>query len=247
MQRLALLAYGLLAYVGFNIAFLFFAAWCAGLVGNGGTPGSVGRALAIDLGLVALFGVTHSVMARDWFKRRLTRLIPAAAERSTYVWQSSIFLGLAVWFWQPLPGALWSVGGPAAWAIWAVAAAGICTVLLASFLINHFELFGLRQIWCGATGRPMPPERLRTPLLYRVVRHPLQSGIVLMLFATPEMTSDRLLFALTMLGYILVGLWFEERALRRTFGRAYEDYAARVPMLFPDGRVLRRGTLVAAE
>jgi len=247
MNRYLVLAYGILAYLAFNLSFLYFAAFSAGLVGPVAEQGPVAAAVAIDVGLVLLFGVTHSVMARDGFKRWLSRFLPEAAERSTYVLQSAVFLGIAVLFWQPIPGTIWSVTGTGQWLILCCAALGLSTVLLASFLLDHFELFGLFQIWCHLTGREMPAPQMRTPFLYRVVRHPLQTGIAIMMVATPEMTTDRLLFGALMLCYILVGLWFEERALRRTFGKAYEDYAAQVPMLIPTGRIWRGTAPVAAE
>lgn len=253
MKRIIVLAYGAVSYLLFLGVFTYLAGFLLDLLVpkaiNDHVPGtqpfalhagrvdapenSVWTALAINLGLIALFGVTHSLMARDWFKRMLTRVLPPAAERSTFVLQSSLFLALAMWQWRPLEAVIWSVDGPAAWALYASFAVGLGIVLLSTFLIDHFELFGLRQIWTNLRGTEMPAPVFRTPMLYRVVRHPMQLGIAILLLSAPHMTVGHLLFAGAMIAYIFVGLYFEERALLRTFGARYEAYRAQVPMLIP--------------
>ena len=246
MKRFTIFAYGVLAYVAFNASFLYFAAYLLGFVGpTGDVP--FGQALATNLGLVFLFGLTHSGMARDGFKSWLTKYLPVEAERSTFVMQSSIFLALAVWGWQPMSGVVWAFDGVVAIAFYAAFAVGLGTLLLSTFLIDHFELFGLRQIWSHLTNKDMPEPTFKTPLLYRVVRHPMQLGVVIVLFATPEMTVDHLVMALSMTAYVMVGLYFEERSLKRMFGQQYLDYAARVPMLFPTGRFYRDPIATPAE
>lgn len=237
MQRIAILTYGLVCYALFLIVFLYLAGFLLDfLVPKGigdGTERPLATAVAINLGLIFLFGFTHSLMARKRFKDVWTRIIPPAAERSTYVLQSSVFLALAFWQWSPMNGEIWVVEGLAMVLAYGVFAFGVGLVLLATFQIDHFELFGLRQVWSAATKRSMPEPEFRTPFLYRIVRHPMQLGIILVVFATPTMTTGHLLFASAMTAYIFVGLYFEERALVREFGDRYIAYMARVPMLFP--------------
>ena len=148
-----------------------------------------------------------------------------------------MFLGLALVAWQPLPATIWQVQSTGAAIFYAAFGLGVGLVLLSTFLIDHFELFGLRQIWTANTGKPMPQMQFRTPLLYRVVRHPMQLGMVILVFATPHMTVGHLLFAGLMTLYVMIGLYFEERALVREFGHQYRDYQARVPMLVPGLRL----------
>lgn len=245
MKPVIIFAFGLLAYIAFNASFLYFAAFLLGFIGPVGSA-SFWSALAINLGLVFLFGFTHSLMARDRFKAWLTRFLPHEAERSTFVLQSSVFLALAVWGWQPMEGVIWAFDGAIALAFYAAFAVGLGILLLSTFLIDHFELFGLRQIWSHLTGKPMPQVSFRTPLLYRVVRHPMQLGVVIILFATPVMTLDHLVLALAMTAYVMVGLYFEERSLKRMFGQQYLDYADQVPMLIPTFRIYRGATAASA-
>jgi len=264
MHRFIIFAYGAVSYLLFLGVFTYLAGFLLDLFVpkaiNDFAPGihtaplpserfgapaqSVWTALVINLGLVALFGVTHSIMARDWFKRMLTRILPPAAERSTFVLQSSLFLALAMWQWRPLEAVIWSIDGPAAWALYESFALGTGIVLLSTFLIDHFELFGLRQIWTNFRGTEMPSPVFRTPILYRVVRHPMQLGVAILLLSTPHMTAGHLLFAGSMIAYIFVGLYFEERALLRTFGARYEAYRAQVPMLIPGLRGRRRAVRI---
>ena len=237
MKRPVILIYGVLAYILFNLSFLYMLGFLQALFVpkaiNDGPPASATSAVLINIGLIFLFGFFHSLMARQWFKNWWTRIIPKAAERSTYVLQSALFLGLAMWQWQPMPATLWSFDGGLALATYAIFGLGVGMVLLSTFLIDHFELFGLRQIWCANRERPMPKPEFRAPFLYRIVRHPMQLGIIIVFFATPHMTAGHMLFALLMTAYVLIGLWFEERALLREFGEAYRDYQRRVPMLLP--------------
>lgn len=237
MRKLALFTYAVGAYAAFNLCFLYH----AGFLLEVGVPKSINSgaavdpalAVAIDLGLIALFGAAHSLMARDRFKRVWTRIVPPAAERSTYVWQSSLLLGLIMWQWQPLPVTIWQIDGPAALAIVGIFIASLGLIQLATFQIDHFELVGLKQAWHGAAGTAMTEPGFKTPFLYRIVRHPMQLGVVIMYFATPHMTAGHLLMATAMTGYVFAGLYFEERALLARFGQAYADYRSRVPMLIP--------------
>lgn len=245
MQRRFIFSYGALAYLLCLGVFAYMAGFLLGrFVPKGintdtGAGLSLGAAVAVNLGLVAVFGVFHSLLARDRVKQLLCRVLPKAAERSTYVVQSSLCLALAMWQWQALPGTLWKAEGAAAWGFYAAFGLGALLVLWSTFLIDHFELFGLRQIWTHLRGTPMPRPEFRTPSLYLIVRHPMQLGIIVLLFATPHMTWGHLLFAGAMTGYIFVGLYFEERALLRQFGEDYAAYQRRVPMLFPRLRLGR--------
>lgn len=237
MKRPFVLIFGVIAYVLFNLSFLYMLGFLQALLVpkaiNDGPQISATYAALINVGLIFLFGFFHSLMARQWFKDWWTRIIPKAAERSTYVLQSAVFLGFAMWQWQPMPVTLWSLDGGLAALTYAIFALGVVMVLLSTFLIDHFELFGLRQIWSANRNRPMPKPAFRTPFLYRIVRHPMQLGIIMVFFGTPQMTVGHMLFALLMTAYVLIGLWFEERALLREFGDAYRDYQSRVPMLIP--------------
>lgn len=245
MRRPGLMLYGILCYVFFNIAFLYMAGFLLDIAVpkaiNDGVPSDVPASLAINALLVFLFGFFHSLMARHWFKDRWTKLIPVEAERSTYVLQAAAFLSLLMLFWRPMPFAIWSLDGAWALAIYAVFLTGLVTVLLSTFLIDHWELFGLRQVWASTLCAPAPQPVFRTPMLYRLVRHPMQLGVILVFFATPDMTAGHLFFAVSMSVYVLIGLHFEERSLVREFGATYRDYQNRVPMLIPDPfRLLRR-------
>ena len=237
MTRILTLAYGVVSYVTFFLTFLY----AIGFVGNVAVPKSLdsGRtdswpvALAIDLGLLSLFAVQHSLMARQGFKRLLTRVIPAAAERSTYVLVSSLALLLLFWQWRPLGGLVWDVQHEAGRAaLYGGFAFGWMLVLAATFVINHFDLFGLRQTWRAFWGQPQAPLGFATPVLYRVVRHPLYVGWLFAFWSTPTMTVTHLLFAVMTTGYILVAIQLEERDLMRAHPE-YAEYRQRVPMLLP--------------
>jgi protein-S-isoprenylcysteine O-methyltransferase Ste14 len=237
MTRIVTLAYGVVSYVAFFLTFLY----AIGFLGNVIVPksldsGPIGpwpTALAINLGLLSLFAVQHSVMARPGFKRLLTRVIPAAAERSTYVLASSLALILLFWQWQPLGGVVWDVQHPAGRALlYAGFAFGWGLVLVSTFVINHFDLFGLRQTWRAFRGRPQAELRFSTPLLYRIVRHPLYVGWFFAFWCTPTMTVTHLLFAVVTTAYILVAIQLEERDLL-TAHPEYAAYRRQVPMVVP--------------
>ena len=238
IRRLSIFAYGVVSYGIFFASFLY----AIGFVGGFGVPriidgaleGSLAVALAVDLGLLGLFALQHSVMARQGFKRRLTRLVPEAAERSTYVLASSVALLLLFWQWRPIGGVVWEMESPAAKAIaYGIFATGWATVLVCTFLINHFDLFGLRQAWLALLDRPYTPLRFTTPGPYRVVRHPLYVGWFLAFWGTPTMTATHLLFAVATTAYILIAIQFEERDLVAAYPKEYAAYRRRVPMLIP--------------
>jgi methanethiol S-methyltransferase len=238
MKRWAVFIYGVASYVVFLATFVY----AAGFVGNFVVPksmdsareGSLAAALAANLALLTVFAVQHSVMARRGFKERLTRFIPEAAERSTYVLASSLALILLFVLWRPLGGTVWDVTDPVGRAVLlGLFAFGWLLVLATTFLINHFDLFGLRQIWFHLRQRPYTAMRFRTPGLYRLVRHPLYVGWLFAFWATPTMTVTHLFFALVTTAYILVAIQLEERDLVDAFGPAYTSYRRRVPMLVP--------------
>jgi protein-S-isoprenylcysteine O-methyltransferase Ste14 len=205
---------------------------------DGGARGSWPGAAVIDLALLGLFAVQHTVMARTGFKRRWTRLLPATAERATFVLAASLALALLYWQWRPFGGPLWRLTGPGADALLAVQLGGWLLALGSTFLISHTDLFGLRQAWPRAPGARYAPPPFTERGLYRWLRHPLMAGFLVVFWVTPVMTAGHLLFCLAATGYILAGIGFEERDLRRQLGAAYVSYAARVPALVPG---LRRG------
>lgn len=238
MKRPGLILYGLLCYTFFNASFLYMAGFLLDIAVpkaiNDGTLSNTLIAIATNFALIFLFGFFHTLMARQWFKDWWTKYVPVEAERSTYVLQAAAFLSLLMIYWKPMPTEVWSVSGPLALTTYVVFVLGLVMVLLSTFLIDHFELFGLRQIWSAKLQKPMPKPIFKTPMLYKIVRHPMQLGVILVFFATPVMTVGHLFFALSMTGYVLIGLYFEERALVREFGDAYRSYQARVPMLLPN-------------
>ena len=194
-------------------------------------------ALLLDAGLIALFGVQHSLMARAFWKRWWTSIVPPALERSLYVLVASCILLALFWLWQPIPPTIWQLGNPLLRAgIYGLCLVGWGIVVLSTFQIDHLSLFGLRQVWRAIHQQAQPESEFRLPFLYRLVRHPMMSGFLIAFWATPSMTVDRLLFALGMSLYILIGIAFEERGLRREFGWVYENYEANVPQLFPAPR-----------
>jgi protein-S-isoprenylcysteine O-methyltransferase Ste14 len=233
-----LVAYSLSSYLAFLVVFLYFIGFVGGLplptAVDSGPAAPAGEALLIDLALLALFGVQHSVMARASFKRAWTRVIPAVLERSTFVLASSLALAVIVWQWRPIAQpVVWDVTGAGAWLLHALFWAGWAVMLASSFMINHFELFGLSQVCTEVLNLREPTGGFRTPLLYRYVRHPLYVGLLIAFWAAPRMTAGHLLFAAGFTAYILIGIWFEERDLIVQFGTRYADYRRRVGMLLP--------------
>lgn len=235
------LAYAVSCYAAFLAVFVYLILFSVGLfvpkTVNDGPSLPTPLALLIDCGLVLLFAVQHTIMARPAFKERWRKRVPEAVERSTFVLVASVCVALLELGWVPLPGALWQVENTTAVALlWSVCAGGWLLLLLSTFLIDHFELFGLKQAWMRAR-RSKPVEiAFKTPTLYRVVRHPMMLGFLLGFWATPHMTSSHFVLAAGMTVYILVGIGFEERDLLRRFGERYRGYQQSVPKLIPGWR-----------
>ncbi|HRQ64993.1 MAG TPA: methyltransferase [Xanthomonadaceae bacterium] len=237
MKRLSILLYGIVSYAVFFAVFLY----AVGFVGNILVPKSIDSApatpfvtaLLVNLGLLAVFAIQHSVMARPAFKRWLTRIVPEPAERSTYVLASSLAMIALFAFWQPMGGVIWDVASPAGQAVlYTLFAFGWALVFVSTCLINHFDLFGLRQVWLAFRGRPYTPLAFRTPGPYRLVRHPLYVGWLFAFWATPTMTAAHLVFAVMTTAYILVAIQLEERDLMDAHPE-YAEYRRQVPMLVP--------------
>ncbi|MBL9020122.1 MAG: hypothetical protein JNL83_38405 [Myxococcales bacterium] len=232
MRRAVVLGYGILAYASFLVTFtaLFLFAGNIGVVrGIDEGPGTAtGAALAIDLGLVALFGATHSILARPAVKRHL----PPELERSTYVVVANATLALAIWQWRAMPDVVWSLAVPAA-VSWLVAGAAVALVVWSTFLTDHFDLFGLRQVWLYARGVPYTPVPFVERWIYTRVRHPMMLGVLIWLWAVPVMTVGHLVFSLGMTVYILVGVALEERGLVASLGAPYAAYRRRVRAFLP--------------
>ena len=250
-KRISGFLYGVACYLIFLGSFLY----AIGFIGNFFVPKTIdsGRqlplfeALTINTLLLGLFAVQHSIMARQWFKKAWTRIVPTVVERSTYVLFSSLALLLLFWKWEPMGGVIWRVDGIVeTLTLNTLYALGWITVLVATFLINHFDLFGLRQVWLYLTGRPYTALAFRTPGLYRYVRHPLYVGWLMVFWAAPVMTSAHLVFAIATTAYILVAIQFEERDLVR-FHKEYVEYRRRVPMMVPIGSSARQETANASR
>ena len=239
MRAILSFLYGLVAYSASLATLLYLIGFCGNLLVpksvDIGPQASWAQAVSINLALLALFGVQHSVMARAGFKRWWTSFVPAAVERSTYVLATCAVLAVLFWLWVPIARpTVWRVQAPAGvLLLWSVFALGWLMVLISTFLINHFELFGLQQVFARLRGRPMPPAHFGTPLLYRYVRHPLYAGLLLAFWSAPVMTAGHLLLAAGFSTYILIGIAFEERDLLRQFGERYRRYRAEVGMLLP--------------
>jgi protein-S-isoprenylcysteine O-methyltransferase Ste14 len=236
--RTAAFLYGILAYLAFFVTILYAICFLGGFVVpktiDSGAAGPVAQAVIVDLLLMSLFAIQHSVMARKGFKQWWTRFVPKPIERSTYVLFSSLVLLLLFWQWQPLPAVVWKVEDTQlAMIMTAVSHIGWLIVFASSFLINHFELFGLHQVANNLSGRPMPAPRFYVPLFYKFVRHPLYLGFIIAFWVAPTMTVGHLMFAAVTTAYILVAIQLEERDLVDLFGDEYRRYRQRVSMLLP--------------
>lgn len=237
LARALILLYAIVSYAVFLVSVLA----AVGFVGNYvvpksidvGSPTNLSGAIVVDLLLLGTFAIQHSIMARPAFKRWWAKLFPVACQRSTYVLLSSLILLLLFWQWRPIPISVWRIDGVVAWLLIGVYWLGWLIALASTFMIDHFDLFGLRQAFFALREAEIPGQSFTTPLLYKIVRHPLMLGFVLAFWATPEMTVGHLLFAIMTTAYILVGLRFEERDLIAQFGTTYQQYRRRVPMLLP--------------
>jgi protein-S-isoprenylcysteine O-methyltransferase Ste14 len=239
LSRITAFLYGIACYLVFLVTFLY----AIGFIGNVVVPKAIDsgpqlpfiQALAIDFALLGLFALQHSLMARQWFKAAWTRVVPVAVERSTYVLFSSLALLLLFWKWQPIGGVIWNVESTSGrLALAGLYAFGWLIVLTTTFLIDHFDLFGLRQVWLHLRGRTYTSLGFRTPGLYRYVRHPLYVGWLLVFWSAPVMTAAHLVFAIATTAYILIAIQFEERDLVQAHGE-YAEYRRRVPMIVPFG------------
>ncbi len=238
-MRVAAFIYGIVCYLVFFATFLY----AIGFVGNifvpisvdaGNPPPSTGAALLINLILLSIFALQHSIMARPAFKRWWTRIIPKSIERSTYVLLSSLALILIFSLWRPMPAVIWNVDGAAGqYVLWALFALGWLTVMVGTSLISHFDLFGLSQVYTNLRGDEYKAPKFRTPFLYNLVRHPIMLGFIIAFWATPRMTAGHLLFAAVTTAYILVAIRFEEHDLSQAHPEAYAEYRKRVSMILP--------------
>lgn len=253
MKKLIILVYGTACYVGFLAAFSYLIGFVSGFVvpttvDAGGDVAQGWQGAAVNVALLLLFAVQHTIMARRGFKAWLLRFVHPAVERATFVLATCCVFALLFWQWRPMPSVVWSVDAAVPQGIlWAIAAMGWGIVLLSSFQVNHFDLFGLRQTWLGFRGRPITPVSFVVRGLYRHVRHPLMLGILIAIWATPYMTLGHVVLSVGMTMYIAVGLTFEERGLLAEHPRDYAAYMARTPSVLPGLRRQRRAALARAE
>jgi protein-S-isoprenylcysteine O-methyltransferase Ste14 len=250
MRKLLAALYSVLVYVFFLAVFVYAIGFVENVVVpktiDSGSGGQIVSSLLIDAGLLMLFALQHSIMARPWFKRVWTRIVPQEIERSTFVLFASLVLALVCWQWRPLPQTVWSVVDPiGSRALLVVSWSGWLLLLLSTFLISHFQLFGLSQGLARVIGQTPPEQAFVTPYLYRWLRHPLYAGFILAFWAAPHMSLGHLFFAVATTGYIFVGIWFEERDLIAHFGERYRQYRATVGMLVPRIRLASSGKRVA--
>jgi protein-S-isoprenylcysteine O-methyltransferase Ste14 len=239
MNKMLVALYGFVSYLIFFLTFLYSVGFVGGFLApkniDSGEAGAVVMAIVVNLVLMSVFALQHSIMARPAFKQWWTQYVPAPIERSTYVLFSSVALILLFWLWQPMPAMVWQVENTATRdVIWALFWLGWAIVLVSTFLINHFELFGLRQVYLYMKGVPHTPTGFRTPFLYQLVRHPIMLGFIIAFWATPDMSQGHMLFSVVTTAYILIAVtWLEERDLVRFHGAEYVEYQRRVSMIFP--------------
>ena len=237
MGKFIAFLYGIIAYVVFFASFLYAIGFVSNMIVpksiDSGMEGPLMEALLINSLLLGLFAVQHSVMARPAFKKWWTKFVPKSVERSTYVLVASLLLFLMYWQWRPMTDSIWNLEGTASMVMTVIFWSGWVIVLVSTFIINHFDLFGLRQVYMNLKSKELTPLDFKTSLFYKYVRHPIMSGFIIAFWATPQMSMGHLFFAIMTTGYILVGIYFEEKDLVSFYGDTYKDYKNQVSMLIP--------------